>query len=99
MAAQGALDPANTNREVRLISIVSRKGKSALYGGQYLHQPIPVLTQGDPITVGYTLRGSSDDYRLKVYGPMWSGSVSPEDLEGEHTAWDIRATYDELWEA
>jgi hypothetical protein len=33
-----------------------------------------------------------------VYGLAWDGDVSPEDLAGEHDAWDIRATYDAMWE-
>lgn len=82
--------------EVRVISLGE---KSPLYGAQYLHKPIPgVLDDREPINVGYTLRGSADDYKRKVYGQMWDGTVSPEDLAEEHPAWDIRSTYDTLWE-
>jgi hypothetical protein len=34
-----------------------------------------------------------------VYGADWDGTVSPEDYDHDHYAWDIRATYDKLWQA
>jgi hypothetical protein len=73
--------------------------QSKLYGCQYLHAPIPLPKQFKiPATrVDYKLNGSAEDYRRKVYGAKWDGSVSPEDLVGEHDAWDIRATYNALW--
>jgi hypothetical protein len=73
--------------------------KSTLYGCQYLHAPIPLPPEFRvrSTTVAYKLNGSTSEYRAKVYGAAWQGSVSPEDLEGEHEAWDIRATYDALW--
>lgn len=79
--------------------VMSRKRKSPLYGAQYLHAPIPNVTDRDArVTVDYRLVGSVDDYRRKVYGRWWDGTVSPEDLEEEHEAWDIRSTYDRLWD-
>lgn len=87
-----------TGAEVRIISLGQ---KSPLYGAQYLHKPIPgVEGSGDreSITVSYQLRGTPDDYKRKVYGQLWDGTVSPEDLNEEHQAWDIRATYDTLWD-
>jgi hypothetical protein len=79
------------------VQIISQGRKSDLYGAQYLHMPIPRVTPEYSVLLGYHLKGSSDDYRLKVYGKMWNGTVSPEDLEQSHRAWDIRATYDILW--
>lgn len=76
-----------------------KTGKSTLYGCQYLHAPIPLPSGSGRIpqtNVEYKLNGTADEYRQKVYGTKWQGSVSPEDLEGEHHAWDIRATYDVL---
>lgn len=79
--------------------IYSRKIKSPLYGAQYLHAPIPGITDRDAhVGVDYLLRGSVEDYRSKVYGKQWDGNVSPEDLSDPHQAWDIRETYDRLWE-
>lgn len=81
------------------VMVFSRKRKSPLFGAQYLHAPIPGITdRDDRITVEYMLRGSVEDYRRKVYGRMWDGTVSPEDLSDDHAAWDIRSTYDRLWE-
>jgi hypothetical protein len=62
-----------------------------------LHAPIPGYEYVVHTTVGYHLIGTADEYRLKVYGKKWKGKVSPEDFVGEHEAWDIRATYLELW--
>lgn len=50
------------------------------------------------ITVKYTLQGTTDEYRDKVYGPTSSVNTSVEALEMEHAAWDLRATYDAAWE-
>lgn len=99
MAAQGVVDAniANGGLGDVQISIVSRKVPSQLFGAQYLHRPIPGATPTGPITVSYQLRGNVDDYRRKVYGSMWTGTVSPEDLMDEHQAWDIRGTYRFLW--
>lgn len=78
--------------------IFSKKRKSHLFGAQYLHAPIPGVTdREDHVTVEYMLRGHVDDYRRKVYGNNWDGTVSPEDLSDDHEAWDIRETYDRLW--
>jgi hypothetical protein len=72
--------------------------KSALYGAQYLHAPIPGF-EHQPNLVQYELDGDVDGYRTKVYGPRWDGTVSPEELLQAHLAWDIRRTYDWLWDA
>lgn len=80
------------------LAIFSRKRPSQLFGAQYLHKPIPGATTGGAREVNYHLQGSVDGYRRKVYGPLWDGTVSPEDLTERHSAWDIRATYKQLWE-
>lgn len=83
------------------VMIFSHKGrKSKMMGAQYLHAPIPMMSmEGDKFTVNYELiGGDASDYRLKVYGHSWDGTVSPEDLDHTHDAWDIRAAYDRLWE-
>lgn len=101
MAAHGAVMSLfeHPYREDMHVRIFSRKRKSPLYGAQYLHAPIPAHTQALPVMVDYRLDGSADDYRQKVYGRMWDGTVSPEDLAEPHRAWDIRQTYDSLWES
>lgn len=78
--------------------ILSKKLPSQLYGAQYLHKPIPNLECGVPKIVKYELHGTPEQYREKVYGSGWDGTVSPEDLAETHDAWDIRAAYRDLWE-
>lgn len=77
--------------------VFSMGGKSDLFGAQYLHAPIPGLYQPPGKMIRYSLNSTSEEYRRKVYGDNWEGSVSPEDLESEHFGWDIRTAYDELW--
>jgi hypothetical protein len=79
------------------VDIYSRKRKSEMFGCQYLHAPIPGMTDVAPVTVRYHLHGDAESYRRKVYGDGWDGTVSPEDLLESHDAWDIRRTYDNLW--
>lgn len=79
------------------VHIFSRGEKSRLYGCQYLHAPLPEISV-EKRTVSYELWGTADEYREKVYGDAWDGKVSPSDLEGAHTAWDLRAAYDQLWD-
>lgn len=80
------------------IAIFSQKRKSPLYGAQYLHAPIPHLGEVASTLVTYSLDGDPHEYRRKVYGSMFNGQVSPEALPGKHYGWDIRQSYDRLWE-
>lgn len=91
-AAQAVLDTGNTPR------IFARGQRSPLYGAQYLHQPIPGLNCGREESVSYTLQGTVDGYRRKVYGPGASLPVSPETLAPIHSAWNIRSAYADAWE-
>lgn len=79
------------------VEIVSLGRRSPLYGAQYLHAAIPGVPGIEHKTVHTEFRGSVTGYRVKVYGDTWKGIVSPEQFAGEATAWDIRATYDWLW--
>jgi hypothetical protein len=78
------------------VQIFSNKRKSPLYGCQYLHGSIPGLELPSQ-RVSYQLLGDVDTYRKKVYGGDEDVAVSPELLSKAHTAWDIRAAYDQLW--
>lgn len=78
--------------------VYSRKVQSELFGAQYLHQPIPNLDCGNPRIIRYKLRGTPAEYRRKVYGPTWDGTVSPEDLLEQHHCWDLRRAYQDLWD-
>jgi hypothetical protein len=97
MAAQGLQDACEVRRQPLDLRIMSLKRPSELFGAQYLHVPIPGVTRSQPVTVQYRLTGTPDAYRRKVYGPLWDGAVSPEDLATPHQAWDIRETYANLW--
>lgn len=78
------------------VIIFSRKRKSEMYGAQFLHMPIPEVSE-DPFTIEYSLMGTADGYRDKVYGPGYRGTVSVEEFSGEYPAWDIRYAYNYLW--
>lgn len=84
------------------VMIYSKKRKSEMFGAQYLHAPIPGMTDLPPVEVDYQWNGTYEQYRRKVYGTMdverMTGvKVSPETFGGQHLAWDIRRTYDNLW--
>lgn len=99
MATQAVKDAMINNDVSGSVGIYSRKIKSPLYGAQYLHRPIPNFTPERSHLVDYMLHGDANDYRRKVYGNLWDGTVSAEELLESHRAWDIRATYDMLWDA
>jgi hypothetical protein len=80
------------------VQVFSKKRKSEMFGAQYLHAPIPGLTDGMvPIQLEYKLIGTVDGYREKVYGPGSTVEVSPESLTETHPAWDIREAYGRAW--
>lgn len=80
------------------VQIFSKKRKSEMFGAQYLHAPIPGLTDGMvPISLEYKLIGTAAGYREKVYGPGSNVEVSPETLTETHSAWDIREAYGRAW--
>jgi hypothetical protein len=80
------------------VVVVSKEGKSALYGAQYLHAEIPGIDCGEPHPITVRLKGTADDYRRKVYGEFYRGPVSPEAPFNGHSAWDIRKAYNQLWD-
>jgi hypothetical protein len=85
----------SSGHEAIIISNVDEP--STLYGCQYLHAPIPGYEDVAQVRVTYSLIGTPEEYRAKVYGGTWKGKVSPEDFAGDHDAWDIRETYARLW--
>lgn len=83
------------------VIVVSKKRKSEMYGAQYLHMPIPGMTDKPGVEISYTLQGTAMEYRRKVYGDgsLAKGQkVSVDELTGSHMGWDIRSTYDNLWD-
>ena len=81
------------------VTIFSKKQKSPMEGAQYMHVEIPDIDLHEPEIIKYVLIGTVDQYREKVYG---SGDpdivVSPAQYLGDHKCWDLRHTYDLLWE-
>lgn len=80
------------------VLVFSKKRKSEMYGAQYLHAPIPGMTPGGAFRVNYSLTGTPEQYRAKVYGPNSRVEVSPESFTEPHDGWDIRGTYTNLWD-
>lgn len=80
------------------VTIYSKKRKSEMFGAQYLHEPIPGLTDPRylPVMIDYQLRGEAENYRRKIYGtrPI---KVSVETLTKMHPAWNIRDAYNVAW--
>lgn len=91
-AAQAVYDTGN------VLHLYARGERSNLYGAQYLHKPVPGLDCGERQTISYELRGTSGDYRRKVYGEGVSIQVSTEALPPQHDAWDIRSAYGHAWD-
>ena len=82
------------------VIVISQKRPSHLFGCQYLHAAIPEIALPHSQLVHYQLWGSPGEYAEKVYGEEnlpFVPSVSPDDLEEDHAAWDIRRAYDILW--
>jgi hypothetical protein len=81
------------------VQIFSKKRRSEMFGAQYLHRAIPGLVSGvSARSVSYRLEGSVEEYREKVYGRRSGITVSPEELETAHLAWDIREAYNTAWD-
>jgi hypothetical protein len=84
------------------VHVFSEKIPSAIYGAQYLHQPIPGITNtipghSEPEIIRYRMRGAPESYLRKVYGDAWDGTVSDDLKDQAHVAWDLRSTYEDLW--
>lgn len=81
------------------VTIYSKKRRSEMFGAQYLHQPIPGLTEAQGEIRYDLIGGSHQDYRQKVYGDQLEpGQVSTELFAGlKHEVWDIRAAYYDAW--
>jgi hypothetical protein len=85
------------------VHIYSKKRKSEMFGAQFLHAPIPGMTDTAPVEIDYEWWGDYEGYRRKVYGELdvervTGVKVSPEVFGGSVMAWNIRSTYDNLWQ-
>lgn len=76
------------------VTVMSRKEKSPILGGQYLHIEVPGIT-GKADSVTYVKVGDAEGYSNKVYGaPDVPCFRFPE---GEYPAWSMTEAYDNLW--
>jgi hypothetical protein len=80
------------------VTIFSKKQKSPMQGAQYMHIEIPDIRLPEPGIINYTLVGSVENYRKKVYKSGDTDiTVSPQQYQGVHKCWDLRLTYAMLW--
>jgi hypothetical protein len=82
------------------VRILSKKEKSFIGGAQYLHEPIPGISSLYPDgEIKIEMWGDEKGYALKVYGDPNHQTSWKNYHHGEHRpAWDLRKTYDVLWE-
>lgn len=77
--------------------IISSKKKSDIYGAQYLHQPIPGITDKDSARQIKTTRlGVEGRYAERVYGDAQT-VTSWQKVRTHALCWDLRASYDAAW--
>src|SRR5262245_8530223 len=78
--------------------IISKKQKSMLYGAQYLHKPIPGLTDIDSASEITTIRrGVEKHYAERVCGDG-TQPTSWRRVQREAPCWNLQATYDVAWD-
>ena len=82
--------------------IVSDGKRSRLGGAQFLHAPIPGITQAarPDTTVVYQRRGDPEVYRRKAFGSLkvdWKPWTEGGQPEARH-AWSLDWTYGKLWD-
>lgn len=82
--------------DFRIFTKVNRQ--SEMFGAQYLHAPLPGLNKSGPRSLDYSLRGTAEQYKEKVYGAARIPFVSPSAFVGQHYAWDIREAYGRAWD-
>lgn len=78
--------------------IVSHKVKSKIAGAQFLHEPIPGITEEAPdFIIDVRHLGHASDYARKVYGSE-DAPTSWSEYDGAIPAFDLRKSYDLLWD-
>lgn len=84
------------------VVILSYTKKSQLGGAQFLHEPIPELTDDEPdVTIRYHRSGSGTQYQAKAYGSLAQPSfVSFDGVKDKmlQPGWNLRKMYDRLWD-
>lgn len=77
--------------------IFSEKKKSVIPGSQYLHEPIPGITDMYPEnTVQYVRMGTARGYAEKVYGDPHR-NTGWENYFNMYPSWNVIKAYEKLW--
>ncbi len=72
--------------------------RSMISGAQYLHDPIPSLTNTDQAgMLRYIKLGDKQGYAEKVYGSREAPCSWDHFPEGQLPAWSLKEMYDKLW--
>jgi len=84
----------------KYINIIAASDEPSPVGGaQYLHEPIPELTDDiDPTMLTYVKVGDMDGYAFKAYGEEKAQVSWDTFVTGEYPAWNLRGLYLLLWE-
>lgn len=78
--------------------IFSKLEKSKIPGSQYLHEPIPGVTDMYPEnTVQYVRMGTARGYAEKVYGDP-DRNTGWENYFNMYPSWNVIRAYDKLWD-
>lgn len=81
------------------VKIVSDGKPSNVAGAQYLHVPIPGLTDGvRPSMITYTKVGDMDGYAQKAYGEPGAQVSWETFVVGDYPSWNLRRFYEQLWD-
>lgn len=79
--------------------IFSIPEKSKMPGAQFLHRPIPDLTDPAPdLRINFVKLGSREGYARKVYRRRDAPTSWDAFPEGPRVAWALAPVYDRLWE-
>jgi hypothetical protein len=80
------------------IEILADGEPSPVSGAQYLHAPVPGLTEDhEPTMLTYVKVGDMDGYAQKAYGEPAAQVSWDTFVTGEYPAWNLRKAYEELW--
>lgn len=84
------------------IAIFSQPVKSVISGAQFMHKPIPRLTNDEPdFTITFSVAGSPETYQRKVYASTDVPFVSFSNVHDGMTqdAWSLPMVYERLWDS
>jgi hypothetical protein len=79
------------------VDILAEGGPSKIGGAQYLHAPVPGLTEDiEPTMITYVKVGDMDGYAQKAYGEPAAQVSWDTFVTGEYPAWNLQTAYEEL---